>query len=126
MSKDLAADYFSRHLSSNECYITSDGRVFHSKGTADGFANGLEDHKVLSYTRSEVEDPKEEAPSADDATTKIQALSLLKSFDPTSAAYPEIKALVKDLGLQALTQSKEDLLAAIEAFKVACNTEVQA
>jgi hypothetical protein len=125
MSKELAADYFSRHLSSNECHITSDGRVFHSKGTAEGFANGLKDNKVSTYNRSEVEDPKSETSSGDDSTIKIQALELLKSFDAVSATYPEIKALVKDLGLQSPTQGKEDLLATIEAFKVACNTVVE-
>ncbi|MNF51768.1 hypothetical protein D3C85_112960 [compost metagenome] len=68
MSKDKAADYFSRHQS-DECHITSDNRVFHSKGTADGFANGLKDKAVVSYTReqfeSKAEAPTDEAPEVD-------------------------------------------------------------
>lgn len=127
MSKELAADYFSRHLSSKECHITSDGRVFHSKGTAEGFANSLKDNKVLSYNRSEFEGSKEEGGTGTDTDTesKTQALELLKSFDASTATYPEIKALVKMLGIEPATQKQPDLLAAIEAFKVAVNTEVQ-
>lgn len=125
MSKELAADYFSRHLSSKECYVTSDGRVFHSKGTAEGFANSLKDNKVLSYKRSEFEESKEEDGTDTDTESKTQALELLKSFDASTATYPEIKALVKMLGIEPATQKQPDLLAAIEAFKVAVNTEVQ-
>ena len=125
MSKELAADYFSRHLSSKECHITSDGRVFHSKGTAEGFANSLKDNKVLSYKRSEFEESKEEDGTDTDTESKTQALELLKSFDASTATYPEIKTLVKMLGIEPATQKQPDLLAAIEAFKVAVNTEVQ-
>ena len=125
MSKELAADYFSRHLSSKECHITSDGRVFHSKGTAEGFANSLKDNKVLSYNRSEFEGSKKEDVTDTDAESKTQALELLKSFDASTATYPETKALVKMLGIEPATQKQPDLLAAIEAFKVAVNTEVQ-
>lgn len=126
MSKELAADYFSRHLSSNECHITSDGRVFHSKGNADGFANGLKDNKVTSYTRAEVKAPVVDDLGDDDSNkAKVQALDALKNFDATTATYPEIKALVKDLGLESPTNKQPDLLATIEAYKTALNTEVK-
>jgi hypothetical protein len=129
MSKELAADYFSRHLSSNECHITSDGRVFHSKGTADSFANGLKNQQVTSYTRADFETPASDEDSGDDSDNdsdevKVKALDVLKNFDATTAIYPEIKALVKDLGLESPTQKQPDLLATIEAYKVALNTVV--
>ena len=57
MSKDKAADYFARHKESPECHITSDGRVFHSIGTATGFANGLKDNAVTSYKRGDMAKP---------------------------------------------------------------------
>ncbi|MBU4536983.1 MAG: hypothetical protein L6264_07325 [Weeksellaceae bacterium] len=54
---DLAQDYFERHSRSNECHITSDGRVFHTSGHAISFAqeNNLQDQKIESYTRDQVE-----------------------------------------------------------------------
>lgn len=39
--KEKAIDYFNRHHR-NECYITSDGRVFHKEGSANSFAITLE------------------------------------------------------------------------------------
>ena len=53
---DLAVDYFERHSTSQECHITSDGRVFHTSGNAISFANehGLQDTTIESYTREQV------------------------------------------------------------------------
>jgi hypothetical protein len=125
MSKELAADYFSRHQS-DECHITSDNRVFHTIGTAQSFASGLKDNKVTSYTRAELEalivDDSKNDDSDDD--TKVKALEALKSFDATTAEYPEIKALFKSLGLDAPSNKQPDLLAAIEAYKVIINTKI--
>jgi hypothetical protein len=192
MSKELAADYFSRHLSSNECHITSDGRVFHSKGTADGFANGLKDNAVAFYTRAQIEAPavdeleEEEDVNPDgeketrfknrvdhlialgfersddlffmpstsatinvadvyeitdeefeisvkpivltpkDETPKVYTLEDLKGFDTATAEYEDIKALAKGLNLESASNSKKDLIAAIENQKVIINTEVKA
>ncbi len=123
MSKELAADYFARHGSSNECHITSDGRVFHTKGAADSFANGLKDNKVESYTRDGKKEEKEVETPGSDAT--VFTLEDLKAFDTTTASYAEIKALANGLNLESASQKKEDLLAAIEAQKVIINTEVQ-
>ena len=132
MLKDKAADYFARHKASQECHITSDGRVFHTKGSADGFANNLKDNKVTSYSRTEFETPVVgdlEDQKLDEETSKNIAKSVameaLKSFDPTTAKYPEIKELVKMLGIEPATQKQPDLLAAIEAYKTAINTEVK-
>jgi hypothetical protein len=177
MSKELAADYFARH-SNDECHITSDGRVFHTKGSADSFANGLKDNTVVSFTRDgkkeEKEDLKQEISEgekearfkervtrlielgyerSDDlffvlstgaqidvndvyettdeefevsiTSVKVFGLEDLKAFDTATASYAEIKALAKGLNLESASQSKVDLLAAIEAQKVIINTEVQ-
>jgi len=126
MSKEQAADYFDRHESSNECHITSDGRVFHTKGSADGFANGLKDNKVTSYERGKLNSKEED--TEDNTlkleTLKVEALEALKTFDTATATYPEIKALVKALGLEVENQKQDVLIAAIEAHKVIINTEV--
>lgn len=141
MSKELAADYFARHESSNECHITSDGRVFHTKGSADSFANGLKDTTVESFTRDgkkeEEEVPTDEAPqdeapeddsSKDEASNdedKIALIEDLKTFNAETATYAEIKELAKAFSLESVSQKKEDLLAAIEAHKLIMNTEIQ-
>ena len=119
MSKELAADYFSRHGSSNECHITSDGRVFHAKGAADSFANGLKDKTVESFTR----DGKKE--DDDDKDAGLKAIETLKTFEASTAKYPELKALVKALGLEVENQKEATLVAALEAHKVIINTEIQ-
>lgn len=119
MSKELAADYFARHESSNECHITSDGRVFHTKGSADSFANGLKDNTVASFTR----DGKKEESSGSDA--KVLSLEDLENFNAETATYAEIKELAKAFSLESVSQKKEDLLAAIEAYKLIINTEIQ-
>ncbi|WP_291122777.1 hypothetical protein [Flavobacterium sp. UBA6046] len=122
MSKEKAADYFARHESSNECHVTSDGRVFHTKGAADGFANTLKDTKVTTHVRESIESKGEDQ---EDDTLKIEALEALKTFDTATAKYPELKALVKALGLETESQKQEVLVAAIEAQKGIINTEVQ-
>jgi hypothetical protein len=65
MSIEKAADYFSRHKASNECHITSDERVFHTRGTADSFASGLKENTVTSYTREQIEALKVETDKLD-------------------------------------------------------------
>ena len=55
MYKEKAVDYFDRHKESQECHITSDGRVFHTSGSAQGFAHGLKDKKITTYKRSDLE-----------------------------------------------------------------------
>lgn len=122
MSKKLAADYFGRHTG-NECHITSDGRVFHTKGSADSFANGLKDTTVQSFTR---EGKKEEIIGEDTGEdTKVIAIETLKTFDTATASYHEIKALVKALGLETPSQLQVDLVASLEAQKVIINTEIE-
>jgi hypothetical protein len=55
MLNENVVDYFDRHPANNECHVTSDERIFHTKGTADGHANGLKDNKVNSHYRSDYE-----------------------------------------------------------------------
>lgn len=124
MSKELAADYFSRHQS-DECHIASDGRVFHTLGSAQSFASGLKDNKVNSYIRAEFETPapKANAPKVD--APKVYTLEDLKAFDAKTATWQEAKELVKGLSIETPSQSKIDLFAAIEAQKVIINTEIK-
>ncbi len=123
MSKELAADYFSRHESSNECHITSDGRVFHTKGAADSFANGLKDTKVESFTRDGKTADADGEDTGED--TKLKSIETLKTFEASTAKYPELKSLVKALGLEVENQKEATLVAALEAHKVIINTEIQ-
>ncbi len=126
MSKELAADYFARHESSNECHITSDGRVFHTKGSADSFANGLKDTTVASFTRDgKTTDDEAQTDEGSKDDDKIAAIEALKTFDAETATYAEIKELAKAFSLESVSQKKEDLLAAIEAHKLIMNTEIQ-
>ncbi|MCU7615660.1 hypothetical protein NZ698_00500 [Chryseobacterium sp. PBS4-4] len=55
---ESAQDYFDRHPSSNECHITSDGRVFHEKGNATSFANTLDNQDIESFSRKVLEKEK--------------------------------------------------------------------
>lgn len=126
MSKDKAADYFGRHKN-DECHITSDGRVFHTIGSAQSFAAGLKDAKIESFKRAEFEKKTSDDSQEDssDEDTKVLALETLKNFDPATAKYPEINKLVKMLGIEPVSQKQPDLLAAIEAYKTTINLEVQ-
>ena len=58
---DLAQDYFERHSQSDECFITSDGRVFHTYGHATSFAqeHQLQDQTIESYKRNQISDAVE-------------------------------------------------------------------
>jgi hypothetical protein len=122
MSKELAADYFSRHQSSNECFITSDGRVFHTLGSAQSFAAGLKDDTVSSHKRDEKESPKDEDNREAD---KVKAIETLKTLEVSTAKYPELKGLVIALGLDVENMKAPTLIAALEAHKVIINTEIQ-
>lgn len=49
-----AIDYFKRHKG-KECFITSDGRVFHNKGTAESFAITLKNRTIEHFSKNDVE-----------------------------------------------------------------------
>ena len=113
MSKKLAADYFSRHKS-NECFITSDDRVFHDIGAAQSFASSLLDQKVTQFTRTEVENDINV-----DGAEEVTAFTVenLKSFDAETANYKDALALAKGLKLNLVSTKKEDVFATLEAEK---------
>jgi hypothetical protein len=116
MSKEKAVDYFDRHPSSNECHITSDGRVFHTIGSAQGFANGLKDNKIESYKRSDSDVKNIEVNDSIEETGENNK-EALKAFDSATAQYEEGKALAKALGIETPSNSKADIFAALDAAK---------
>lgn len=107
-NKELAQDYFERHPLSVECHITTDGRVFHSPGTAQGHAASLQDDAVEKFIRDEKKVNDIEV-TADDANTPIT----LKDFDPATTKYDQAKVLFDDLKLEAPSRKKEDIFAAL-------------
>lgn len=119
MLKEKAVDYFDRHPSSNECHITSDGRVFHTKGAADGFANGLKDNKVASFNRSELNPENiivvdSEELTGDEVKATIESL---RNFNAETTSYEDGKALAQDLKLEVSSNKKVDIFAALEVAK---------
>lgn len=50
-----AKDYFDTHPSREECHITSDARVFHTKESAQSFAGTLDDQKIEKHSRKVLE-----------------------------------------------------------------------
>lgn len=107
-NKDLAKDYFDRHPLSNECHITSDGRVFHNSGAAQGYATNLKDREIEKFER----DQKKQ-----DDNTSDDAVITLVDFDPEVTTYAQAKALVKELKLETPSQSKDDLFKALTEEK---------
>lgn len=108
--KALAKDYFERHKSSKECFVTSDGRVFHSRGAAESFAGSLKDQKVDKFTSDEFSsDGTEEEDNSD-------VESLLASFNADSeTAAKDAKAIIKALGLKPASNKNADAIAAVIA-----------
>ena len=105
----LALDYFTRYPESQECHITSEQRVFHTKPTAQ--ANQPENGEVVSFNRNEViAELKVTDASPEPGTTSAL---LLKDFDPEKTEYTEAKELLKSLGLKSASKSKEDIYAAL-------------
>jgi ABC-type proline/glycine betaine transport system ATPase subunit len=122
-NKELANDYFDRHPASTECHITSDGRVFHQLGTAQGYAASLKDDTVEKFTKDvkniEVKDAKvvselteEEIAAAEQAAAEANN-EALKAFNPETTPYADAKALVKALGLTSPSQKGEDINATL-------------
>lgn len=111
----IALDYFTRYPESTECHITSDERVFHQKSTADSFALALENKEVASYTRDEAIKNTEVVGAGEGDDTPLT----LEIFDAETADYGKAKELLKSLGLTAVSQSKENIFAALTAAKTA-------
>lgn len=141
MSKEKAVDYFDRHPSSNECHITSDERVFHSAGTAQGFAESLKDNKVTSYKRAdfeavnvsvvdaeeltgfEDEDEDEDLFLGDIDTSDAPVIEVPKIEVP-NIEVPKIEVLAVDTNIEALkafdseTASYEEGKALVKALSI--------
>jgi len=84
--KEKAQDYFDRFTTSDECHITSDARVFHTRGTADSFASGLPDTEVKTFTRKDFEAEQIEVDA------EVVTLNAPASTEATDAASTEAPA----------------------------------
>lgn len=117
---DLAKDYFERHSISNECHITSDGRVFHTSGHAISFAqeHDLQDQTIETYTRALVETSEvtteKVGPTEEEITAKTEEL---KNLDIDAAEYPVLKTFIKFFDIKSDDQKAGTLKAALTEFK---------
>ncbi|OWK99265.1 hypothetical protein AP75_01905 [Kaistella haifensis DSM 19056] len=118
---DLAQDYFERHSRSNECHITSDGRVFHTSGHAISFAqeNNLQDQTIESYTRDQAEKiatvPVEPVgPTEEEIIAKTEEL---KNLDIDAAEYPVLKTFIKFFDIKCEDQKAATLKTALTEYK---------
>lgn len=133
--QEKAQDYFDRHPSSEECYITSDGRVFHNIGSAQSMAGTLDDQKIESYKRSVIEKDKALKKDLSESNlpdqlknsteeiilmaeeTRSEKIKELEALELVKTNYNEMKSLAKFFGLNPDDQKAETLIAALEEFK---------
>lgn len=118
-NKELSQDYFDRHPSSDSCHITSDGRVFHNAGAANGYATALKDNKVESFTR---DGKKAEEVDVKGATVENPVIALA-DFNAETTTYEQGKALLAQLGLKAEGNKKAAVFAALTAAQEAAKTQ---
>lgn len=120
-----AQDYFERHPSSNECHITSDGRVFHNKGGAQSMAGTLDDGEIESYSRKVLEKETlaaDQTQNDEAATAELaEKTEFLKTAEVEKLDYKEVKALAKFFNLETEDQKAETLSAALSAYKLTLN-----
>lgn len=112
--KELATDYFERHQTSNECHITSDNRVFHTKGTAQGFAATLDDQEINSFTRTKVIS----IDSTNDDEQLTAKLNELENAELVKTNYEVLKDLVKYFKIEVADKKAETLIAALTDYKL--------
>lgn len=143
--KEKAQDYFDRFTTSEECHISSDGRVFHNIGSAQSFASGLQDTTISTFKREidgsikeiEVVAPElVEGVNTDDIITMAEvtakadkkaegtpaegtndANAKLLAFDTETASYADIKAIASEYKLPSVSLKQADLVAAIVAVQ---------
>lgn len=118
---EKALDYFERHPSSTECYITADGRVFHTLGSAQSFAGTLDDQTIESYKKSVLEKGIQQSAGNDEAE-KQEKLVELSELELVKENYQEIKALVKYFDLKPNDQKAETLISVLSEFKNSLNS----
>ncbi|WP_234111677.1 hypothetical protein [Chryseobacterium sp. R2A-55] len=136
---EQAQDYFERHPSSEECHITSDGRVFHNNGGAQGFAGTLNDQTIESYNRKVFfaqkntddeaelakleaekkakEDAEAEKIAKENAEFLAEKTKLLQETDIEKAEYATLKDLAKAFEVKTEDQKAETLKTALIEFK---------
>lgn len=116
-----AQDYFDRHPQNDECHITSDARVFHTLGAAQGFAGTLDDQTIESYKRSVLEkeskDDLFETPACEIAMDVF-----LKNNDVPTLKYDDLKKLAKHFKIETADQKAETLIAALTEYKNTLNS----
>lgn len=138
---DLAQDYFERHSQSDECHISSDGRVFHTYGHATSFAqeHQLQDQTIESYKRAQISDVAEN-PTVEDAEAEekdssekldeifetpageIALEAFLKTNDVDVLKYDDLKKFVKYFQIETEDQKADTLKAALNEFKNTLNS----
>ena len=120
---EKAQDYFDRHPTSDECHITSDGRVFHNIGAAQGMAGTLDDQNIESYSRKVLE--KEKAESVTD--TSIVDAAMMEAFlnvhDVDKMKYDDLKRLCKFFEIKTEDQKADTLIAALTEYKSTLNQQ---
>lgn len=112
--KELSVDYFARHQSSNECHITSDNRVFHTKGSAESFATLLDNKKISSFTRESKEAKKDDI----DENQLKSKLAELESTELVKENYKALQDLVKFFQIEVADKKAETLIQAITEYKL--------
>ena len=112
--KELAADYFERHQASNECHVTSDNRVFHTKGSAESYATVLKDNKISSFNRDELTSKKEDV-DGDQLAIKLEEL---EATELVKENYKVLKDLVKYFQIEVADQKADTLIAALTEYKL--------
>jgi hypothetical protein len=111
--KELATDYFDRHQVSNECHITSDDRVFHTKGSAESFASTLSNKEIVSFTRNSI---KKSNPV--DEVLHSAKVKELHETDLVKENYQALKDFVKFFKIEVPDQKSETLITALTDFKL--------
>ena len=125
-NKEKAADYFKRH-DGTECYITSDGRVFHSIGVAESYAVALKDSNVESFKRESTEKgeitkgadkPKNDKKVFETLELTEENISQILDFGLVKENYMNLKALANHLKLQTENQKADTLIKVLSEYKL--------
>lgn len=120
---EKAQDYFNRHPTSDECHITSDGRVFHNKGSAQGMAGTLDDQNIESYSRKVFEKEKADNDSAPSQVEAIIMETFLNANEVDKMKYDDLKKLCKFFEIKTGDQKAETLIAALTEYKSTLNQQ---
>lgn len=112
-------DYFKRYPQSQECYVTSDGKLFHQSGPAQSYAGGLKDNKVARHTSEDYVKQIETSAKVVKGNSEPEGGEVtLENFDLTAQdAYAKGLELASNLGLELKDKKKATVLEAIAAAK---------